>query len=277
MANFKSKLQGSVSKNNSLLCVGLDPDISKIPKNISQLSDPLFAFNQAVIDATANLVCAFKPNSAFYESAGEAGISQLHKTCRYILDKYPHIPLILDAKRADIGSTNDHYARYAFDYLQVDAITIHPYLGQVAIEPFLTRQDKGIIVLCRTTNEGAGEFQDLKSGGERLYQIIARRVKEKWNINDNCLLVVGATYPDELAEIRRIVGDEMTFLVPGIGAQGGDIESVVKAGLNSQGDGLIISSTRDIIFASSGGDFAEAARQKAIETRDQINKYRGKR
>ena len=274
MNDFQSRLIGSVSKNNSLLCVGLDPDIDRLPEHIRHQSEPLLEFNKVIIDSTNDLVCAYKPNSAFYEGLGADGIAQLAKTCDYIKQKYPLIPIILDAKRADIGSTNDHYVRYAFDYLKTDAITVHPYLGSRALEPFLARKDKGIIVLCRTSNEGAGEFQDLSVGDEKLYQTVARRVQQDWNTNGNCLLVVGATYPAELAEIRTQVGDSMTFLVPGVGSQGGDIEQVVKAGQTKNGDGLIVSSSRDIIFASNGPDFAEAARNKAVSTRDEINKYR---
>jgi orotidine-5'-phosphate decarboxylase len=274
MADFQSKLRASVSKNNSLLCVGLDSNPATLPTHLADQPEPILAFNKTIIDATADLVCAFKPNSAFYEGAGADGIAQLQKTCQYILKTYPNVPVILDAKRADIGSTNEGYVQFAFEYLSVDAITLQPYLGREALEPFLARVDKGLIILCHTTNPGAGELQDLQLGAEKLYQTVARKVRDEWNKNDNCLLVAGAAYPEELADIRRIVGDNMWFLVPGIGAQGGDVEATVKAGLNSDGDGLIINSSRDIIFASSGPDFAEAARAKAQATRDEINKYR---
>lgn len=274
MIGFQSKLQSSVSKNNSLLCIGLDSNPDKLPSNLVEQAEPQFAFNKAIIDATADLVCAYKPNAAFYEGAGADGIIQLQKTCKYILETYPDIPIILDAKRADIGSTNGGYTQFAFEYLRADAITLHPYLGKEALEPFLARKDKGLIILCRTSNPGANEFQDLQSTGKKVYQIVARAVQSDWNTNGNCLLVVGATYPEEMAEIRKIVGDTMVFLVPGVGAQGGDIEQTLKAGLTSRHDGLIISSSREIIFASNGTDFAEAARTKAIATRDEINKYR---
>lgn len=274
MSDFQSKLQNSVSINNSLLCVGLDSNPDKLPAHLPKQAEPQFAFNKAIIDATADLVCAYKPNSAFYEGAGAEGIAELQKTCQYILKTYPNIPIILDAKRADIGSTNEGYTKFAFEYLQVDAITLHPYLGKEALEPFLAHQDKGLIILCRTSNPGANEFQDLRSGKEKIYQIVARTVQNDWNTNGNCLLVVGATYPEEMAEIRKIVGDTMVFLVPGVGAQGGDVEQTLKAGLTTRRDGLIISSSREIIFASDGPDFAEAARQKAITLRDEINRYR---
>lgn len=274
MRSFKSKLEASVAKNNSLVCIGLDPELSKLPESIAGQAEPLYKFNRAIIDATADVVCAFKPNSAFYESFGDHGIEQLHQTCDYILKKYPDVPIILDAKRADIGTSNDHYAAFAFEHLGVDAITLHPYLGGEALEPFLAYKDKGLIILCRTSNPGAAEFQDLKIAGQELYKVVAHSVAKNWNSNDNCLLVVGATYPEELAEVRAIVGDEMVFLVPGIGAQGGDLEKSLHAGLNSKGEGLIISSSRGIIYASGGSDFAEAARAKAMALRKQINKER---
>lgn len=274
MRSFKSKLADAIARNDSLLCVGLDSDSERLPKHFADEPEPMFAFNKAIIDATAEYVCSFKPNSAFYEAEGPSGIEQLYETCRYISDKYPDIPIIIDAKRADIGSTNAGYAKFVFEYLGADALTVHPYLGQEAVQTFLDYKDKGIIVLCRTSNPGAKELQDLDTGDEQLYKVVARNVAEKWNKNGNCLLVVGATYPEELAEVRSIVGDEMDFLVPGIGAQGGDLEATLKAGLNSGKNGLIISSSRDIIFAGSGEDFAEAAAAKAKAVRDEINKYR---
>lgn len=272
---FTEKLAGAVKKNNSLLCVGLDPDPDKMPEAIKNSKELLFEFNKAIIDATAELVCAFKPNPAFYEAYGADGIGQLQKTCRYIREKHPKVPILLDFKRGDIGNTNSHYARFAFDYLEVDAVTIQPYLGREANQQFLERGDKGFFVLCRTSNPGAGEFQDLKMGGKKLYQRVAENVMQKWNQNGNCHLVIGATYPDELAWARQSLGDDALFLVPGIGAQGGDIKATLKAGLNSSGAGLIINSARQILYASNGADFAEAAGQKAAELRDEINKYRG--
>jgi orotidine-5'-phosphate decarboxylase len=230
-------------------------------------------FNKAVIDATADLVCAFKPNSAFYEARGAAGIGELKQTCDYIRQHYPAIPIILDFKRGDIGNTNEHYAAFAFDYLGVDAVTVQPYQGQAAVQSFLNRKDKGIIVLCKTSNEGSGEFQDLETDGGKLYLKVAEQVAQSWNVSGNCLLVVGATYPQELADVRKIVGD-LTLLVPGVGAQGGDVEATLKAGLNADGRGLIINSARAILYASNGDDFAEAARQAATATRDEINQYR---
>lgn len=257
---FQQKLDRIIRKNNSLVCVGLDSDVKKIDRG-------QYLFNKSIIDATADLVCAYKPNSAFYEGEGAKGIGELLRTCQYIKKSYPEIPIILDAKRADIGNTNNGYARFAFEYLGVDAITVHPYLGEEAIRPFLDYKDKGIIILCRTSNPGAGEFQDLVVKGTPLYEIVADRVVKKWNGNNNCLLVVGATYPQELKRVRKIVGDNMTFLVPGIGAQGGDIEATLKAGLNKKKSGLIINSSRAIIFS-------KAPRQETKKLRDLINKHR---
>ncbi len=270
---FQEKLDLIVAKNNSLLCVGLDSDWEKLPEMVRKNKCPQFAFNKAIIDATYDLVSAYKPNTAFYEAQGVNGINELKLTCDYLRKTYPEIPLILDAKRGDIGSTNNGYVTFIFDYLGVDAVTLHPYLGAEAIQPFLERQDKGCIILCRTSNPGAREFQNQIVGKEPLYRLIARKVVGEWNKNQNCLLVVGATYPDELAWVRKLAGD-MTFLVPGIGAQGGDVEKTVKAGLNSKKAGMIINSSRGIIFASKEADYAELARREALRLKDEINKYR---
>ena len=273
--DFKRKLSASWAKNNSLLCVGLDPNMDMLPAHLRDSQTPFFDFNKAIIDATAGLVCAFKPNSAFYESRGAAGIEELKQTCDYIRQSYADIPVILDFKRGDIGNTNNHYTKFAFDYLQVDAVTVQPYQGRQAVQPFLDCKDKGIMVLCRTSNVGSDEFQDMLVDGRKLYLHVAEHVRDERNTNDNCQLVVGATYPKELAEIRALVGDNMVFLVPGFGAQGGETEATVKAGINSARRGLIINSSRDIIYASGGEDFAEAARQKAQAARDEINTYKG--
>lgn len=260
MTTFREKLEAIVKKNNSLLCVGLDSDIQKIPKHILKLDHPQTTFNKGIIDETADLVCAFKPNTAFYESRGLPGIEALKRTCDYIREVYPEIPIILDAKRADIGSTNEGYVKFAFDWLGADAITLHPYLGKEALKPFLDRKEKGSIILCKTSNPGAGEFQD------DLYQKVAEHVAKEWNSNGNCALVVGATYPTELEIVRRIVGD-MPLLIPGIGAQGGDVEKTVKAGVDSNGKNAIINATRSIIFADN-------PREAAQKLRDEINTYR---
>lgn len=263
---FQEKLNRIAKKNNSLLCVGLDPQIDKIPSHLKIEKYPLFAFNKSIIDATHDFVCAYKPNSAFYEALGSSGILQLKLTIDYIRTKYPDTITILDAKRADIGNTNNGYTKFVFEYLQMDAVTLHPYLGKEAIQPFLNYKDKGLIILCRTSNPGAGEFQDLKVNGEPLYRYVAMQVKNKWNTNKNCLLVVGATYPEEMQEIRKVVGD-MTFLVPGIGAQGGNVEKTVRAGLNSKSAGMIINSSSGIIFAKD-------PRREAMKLRDEINRFR---
>lgn len=270
---IQDKFDQIIAKNNSLVCVGLDSDLNKLPEHLKDSENPQFEFNKAIIDATHDLVCVYKPNSAFYEALGAKGMEQLKMTCDYIRNTYPEILIILDAKRADIGSTNEGYVAYAYDYLGVDGITLHPYLGSEAIKPFLERTDKAAIILCRTSNPGAGEFQDIISNGQKLFQIVAKKVVNEWNKNNNCFLVVGATYPEELAEVRKIAGD-MTFLVPGIGAQGGDVEKTVKAGLNSKKAGMIINSSRGIIFASSEEDFAEKARVETMKLREEINKYR---
>jgi orotidine-5'-phosphate decarboxylase len=248
--------------------------LDKLPRHLLDKPSPVFAFNKAIIDATADLVCGFKPNSAFYEARGAAGIEDLNLTCQYILEKYPGIPIILDFKRGDIGNTNNYYAQFAFDYLGADAVTVQPYLGRDAIQPLLDYKDKGIMVLCRTSNEGAGEFQDLLVDGEPLYQVVARHVVGEWNQNGNALLVAGATFPKELAAIRQIAG-ESPILVPGVGAQQGDVAAMLKAGLNVAGKGLIINASRSILFASDLPEFADIARGKAIELRDEFNKHRG--
>ncbi len=271
--NAFQKLSTIEQKNNSLLCVGLDSDITKLPARFKNSPTPQFDFNKTIIDATHDLVSSYKPNSAFYEARGEQGVAELKMTMDYLGDNYPEIFTILDSKRADIGNTNEGYLTSTFDYFGFDAITLHPYLGSEALAPFLKRADKASIILCRTSNPGAGEFQDLKVGGETIYQIVAKKVSTEWNKNSNCMLVVGATYPAELAKVRAIAGD-MTFLIPGIGAQGGDVEKTVKAGINSQKAGMIINSARGIIFASNGSDFAERAREEAIKLRDEINRFR---
>lgn len=270
---FQEKLDALIEKNNSLVCIGLDSNFSNLPQHLLKSSDPQFEFNKAIIDKTYDLIGSYKLNSAFYEGRGEEGIKELKMTCDYIRDHYPEIPMILDAKRADIGNTNNGYVQFVFDYLGVDAVTLHPYLGHEALRPFLDRKDKGCIILCRTSNPGAGEFQDLSINGRPFYLHVAEKVSREWNYNNNCMLVVGATYPEEMKEIRKIVGD-MTFLVPGIGAQGGDLEKTIKAGLNSHKMGLIIHSARGIIFASLDQDFADRAREEAIKLKDEINRFR---
>jgi orotidine-5'-phosphate decarboxylase len=268
--NFTDKLAASVERSNSLLCVGLDPGFSKLPTSAKDQ----FAFNKAIIDATHDLVSAYKPNPAFYEARGADGVAALKQTCDYIKEAYPETPIIIDAKRGDIGNTNAGYVEYVFDYLGADAVTVHPYFGSESLGKFLEREDKGIIILCRSSNPGAGEVQDLLVDGEKLYVRVAKQVVKTWNTRGNCLLMVGATYPEELRDVRAIAGPDMPLLIPGVGAQGGDLAGTMKAGLGANRRGLIISSSRAIIFASSGDDFAEAARAEAMKLRDEINQYR---
>ena len=272
--NFQEKLDAAIEKNNSLLCVGLDPEYEKLPPHIKDNPNPFFTFNKAIIDATHDLVNSYKPNSAFYEAKGADGILELKKTMEYLKKTYPSIPVILDAKRADIGNTNRLYARYAFDYVGADAITLHPYVGREGIETFLSYKDKGCIILCRTSNPGAKELQDTIVNGKKFYLHVAGLVSKNWNTNGNCMLVVGATYPAELKEIREHVGDSITFLIPGVGAQGGSVEQSVKAGINKNKKGVIISTSRVVLYASSGENFAERAREEALKLRNEINKYR---
>jgi orotidine-5'-phosphate decarboxylase len=243
-----------------MLCVGLDSEYEKLPDHVRQLGvhDSLVTFNRAIIDATKDIAGSYKFNSAFYEERGDDGLAALRESAVYAQEQAPDVPIILDAKRADIGNTNRGYMRAVFDHYGFDAITVHPYLGAEALAPFLEREDKGIIVLCRTSNPGAGEFQDLDVGGEPLYMRVARNVTEKWNVRGNCMLVVGATYPEEMQKIRA-ASDDIPFLIPGIGAQGGDVEKTVRAGRDSRSTGMLISASRSIIFASSGTDYAEAA------------------
>ncbi len=269
-------------------CVGLDIDDKMIPAFMKDdypfLIDRHNAFNREIINATKDIVCAYKPNSAFYEQYGIQGMHVLYRTFELIHELAPNVPIIFDAKRADTGSTNEAYAVSAFDYLGADAITVHPYFGSEAMKPFLDRKDKGIIVLCRTSNPGAGEFQDLMvtekmpqmgGGGLKipLYGKIAEMVKFKWNYNGNCLLVVGATFPEEIKRVREIVGD-MPILIPGIGAQGGDLEKTLLAGFDSKFEGVIINSSRGIIYASNGRDFAEAARRETLKLNQKITACR---
>lgn len=268
---FLDQVRAAMRKNNSLFCVGLDPLPERFPAHIQALDESIFEFNKFIVDATADLVCAYKPQIAHYNGRGAE--DQLQMTIEYIKDNYPEIPVILDSKRGDIGSTADQYAKEAFERYEADAITINPYMGIDTIEPFTRFEEKGTVILCRTSNPGAAAIQNLKVGEDFLYEVIARKAMEEWNGNDNVLLVVGATNPEELKRIREITGD-MTFLVPGLGAQGGDVEATVRNGLNSEGEGIIVNSSRGIIYAGNDENFAEAARAAAIELRDQVNQYR---
>lgn len=269
--NFAQKYATAAQRTNSLLCVGLDPGFAKLP---GAVKGDQFAFCKAIIDATSDLVSAYKPNPAFFEARGAEGVQALKDTCDFIRKNYPQIPIILDGKRGDIGNTNAGYVEYVFDYLGADATTVAPYMGSESLSKFLERADKGIIVLCRTSNPGSGEFQDLLVNGEKLYRHVARQVAGPWNTRGNVSLVMGAPYPQELREIREIAGPDMVFLVPGAGTQGGDLEAVIKAGSGTHGNELIINASRAVIFAADDNDFAAAARTEAMKLRDEINGYR---
>ena len=268
---FLEMLDAAWQTNDSLLCVGLDPDPAKIPVHLRALETPLFEFNRDVVDSTVDLVCAYKPQMAYYSAAGAE--QDLALTISYIHERYPGIPVILDAKRGDIGTTAEMYAREAFDRYDADAVTVNPYMGGDTLAPFLDRRDRGVIILCRTSNPGSGDLQSLTVSGEPLYRIVANKAAHDWNGNGNVLLVVGATCPAELGEIRTIVGT-MPLLVPGIGAQGGDVERAVTEGKDDNGRGMIINSSRGIIYAGNDKAFADAARTAAVELRDEINRYR---
>ena len=265
------------------VCVGLDPDWTKLPEVIKSeagRSDDdaararaIVLFCEEIVEATADFACAFKPNAAFFEALGAAGAEALGAVMRHIRVAAPEVPVIYDAKRGDIGNTNLGYAVDAFDRLGADAITVHPYLGCEALAPFLDRRDKGVIVLVRTSNLGGGEFQDLDVNGEPLYRAVARRVAEGWNGNRNCAVVVGATYPEELRAVRGIVGD-MPILIPGIGAQGGEVRATISAGRDARGRGMIVSASRSILYASEGDDFAEAARAETERLTREIESCR---
>jgi orotidine-5'-phosphate decarboxylase len=274
MSPFAQQLEGAWKKNDSLVCVGLDPEIERFPAYIRKEPSPIFQFNRSIIDATADLVCAYKPQFAHY-AAYEAE-DQLERTIEYIHRVHPGIPVILDAKRGDIGNTAERYAIEAFERYGADAVTVNPYLGGDSLEPFLRHAERGVLILCRTSNPGAGDLQDLMIEGRPLYQVVAELAARRWNSRGNCLLVVGATYPRELAEVRALVG-EMPLLVPGVGAQGGDVEQVVASGRTRSGTGLVISSSRAILYASAGEDFASAARAATASLRKKVNTGRGNR
>jgi len=268
LMNFIDKLTNAVRQNKSLLCVGLDPDPAMMPAKTG-----IFEFNKAIIDATADLVCAYKPNFAFYETRGAEGFEALKSTVDYIPE---NIPVIADAKRGDIGNTAKAYAEAIFTYFKFDASTVSPYLGFDSLEPFIQYHDKGILILCRTSNPGAVDFQSLLCEVDNkkrpLFEIVALKASQ-WNKHGNIGLVVGATYPEELRLIRQNHPD-MPLLIPGIGAQGGDLALTIRYGVDARGEKAIINSSRQIIYASRGKDFAVAARQAATTLRNQINDCR---
>jgi len=261
--NFIDKLLNSARSNNSLLCIGLDPDPELMPPGVSVLE-----FNQAIIEATYDLVCAYKPNLAFYEAMGVEGLRVLALTVGCIPDT---VPVIGDAKRGDIGNTAKAYARALFEGYGFDAVTVNPYLGGDSLQPFIEYEDKGVFVLCRTSNPGSTDLQDLKVGKQHLFEVVAKKALE-WDEYGNIGLVVGATYPEDINRVRKICPD-MPILIPGVGKQGGDLEAAVRNGVDSNKEKAIINSSRGIIFASKDKDFAEVARKAAIATRDEINRY----
>ena len=268
---FNQQLQSAWASQGSMLCVGFDPDPKRLPLSLQGKPEGIYEFCREIADATADLVCAFKPQFAYF--ASQRAEAQLEKLIKHLKDKYPHIPVILDSKRGDIGSTADHYALEAFDRYGADAVTVNPYMGFDTIEPYLKHAGKGVIVLCRTSNPGGSDLQFLNvaPNGEPLYLHVAKLAAQQWNSTGQISLVVGATFPEEIAKVRAIVG-EMPLLIPGIGAQGGDIDATVSAGkvAGKPGTGMIINSSRAILYASSGPDFAQAARTVAMSTRDAL-------
>lgn len=271
--SFKQKLEKITKNNNSLLCIGLDPDLEKIPKHLLKENDSIFSFNKIIIDSTFDLVCSYKPNIAFYEAYGEKGHNSLKKTIEYLQAKYPEIPIILDAKRADIASTSKMYARAVFDYFGADAVTVYPYLGLDAIKPFLDYKNKLIILLIKTSNPDSGVFQSLKIGNSNLplYLTMANEIK-KWNFL-NIGLFVGATYPEELGNVRKIF-PTIPILTAGIGVQGAQAQKTIKAGIDTGGNNLICNNSREVIYADNGEHFAKKVRIKAKDIRNIINMYR---
>ena len=268
---FLDMLRDATARNHSLLCVGLDPEPAKFPTHWRGDASKIFDFCAAMVDATADVVCAFKPQIAYFAAHGAE--AQLEKLIAHMRSVAPQVPVILDSKRSDIGSTAEQYAKEAFERYGADAVTLNPYMGRDSADPFLSRNDRGCVFLCHTSNPGARDFQELLVDGTPLYQHVARTIARDWNGHGNCGLVVGATFPAELKIIRGIVGD-MPLLIPGIGAQGGDVAAVVKNGCSADGGGLMISSSRAILYAGDDHDFAHAARAATLALRDAVNQHR---
>ena len=267
--SFAERLRRAQSTSGSLLCVGLDPELARLPRELADGPEPLFAFNRRIVEATAEFAAAYKPQIAFYSALGKE--AELAHSIRYIRERAPSALVILDAKRSDIGNTAEAYAAEAFDRYGADAVTVNPYMGEDSVRPFLARPDRGAILLCRTSNSGARDFQDLLIDGLPLYRHVAQRADRNWNQLQNLMLVVGATYPAEMAELRR-AHPALPFLVPGIGAQGGDLGSTLAAGLDAEGAGLLINSARGIIYA--GGGTTDAIRAAAADLYAGINRGR---
>ena len=269
---FRNRLAAAWAASDSLLCVGLDPDPSRFPDYVGQDSRAIEFFCDMIIDSTGDLVCAFKPQIAYFAAHGAE--KALENICNRIRRDFPRVMLILDAKRGDIGDTAEMYAREAFDRYGADAVTVNPWLGTDSLEPFFSRSDRGVFVLCRTSNPGSGELQSVRdANGEALYETVAKRAATEWSKRAAVGLVVGATKPDELRRVRELVGD-LPLLVPGVGAQGGDAATVVRNGATSDGIGLIVNSSRAVLYASDDDDFAAAARSAATSLRDELNAAR---
>ena len=269
--SFMTALKSRWQQADTLVCVGLDPEPAKFPARFSNDADAVFAFCRDIVDATAEYACAFKPQIAHFAALGAE--DALTRVIAHIHATHPGVPVILDSKRGDIGSTAQHYAHEAFVRYAADAVTVNPYLGSDSLEPFLAHEERGVIVLCRTSNPGAADLQDLLVAGRPLYQHVAEKVAVEWDARGQCALVVGATWPEQLREVRAIVG-QTPFLVPGVGAQGGDVEAVVRNAKTADGTGLVVSSSRAILYASAGDDYAEAAAGAARTLRDEINRHR---
>jgi orotidine-5'-phosphate decarboxylase len=264
---FVQKLAAACQRNNSILCIGLDPDPEKLPDGVD-----VPTFNETIIDVTKDLVCAYKPNIAFYEAMGTAGLEALKQTCAHVP---AHLPVIIDAKRGDIGNTARAYAKALFEGYGCDAVTVSPYLGRDSLEPFMAYEDKGLFVLCRTSNAGAADFQGTlvktDEGEKPLYEVVAAKVSE-WNTADNLGLVVGATYPAELKAIRRAY-PMMPLLIPGVGTQGGKLSDVCTFGVDKRRERTVVNVSRQVLYSSSGKDWAQAARNAALALWNDINFY----
>ncbi|TDK33980.1 orotidine-5'-phosphate decarboxylase [Luteimonas terrae] len=273
--SFSEALRARWQSADTLVCVGLDPEPAKFPARFANDADAVFAFCRDIADATAEFACAFKPQIAHFAALGAE--DALQRLIAHLHTAHPGVPVILDAKRGDIGSTAQRYVAEAFERFQADAVTVNPYLGRDSVQPFLDCADKGVVILCRTSNPGAADLQDLPvahgDGTRPLYQHVAETIAREWNGHGNVSLVVGATWPEQLREVRAIVGD-VPFLVPGVGAQGGDVEAVVTNAKTADGTGLMVSSSRAILYASNGDDYADAAAREARTLRDAINRVR---
>jgi orotidine-5'-phosphate decarboxylase len=270
---FTDKLAARWREANTLLCIGLDPDPSRFPAAVRQRDDAIFEFCRTIVDATADLACAFKPQIAYFASCRAE--DQLEALIAHIRARHPQVPVILDAKRGDIGSTAEHYAREAFERYDADAVTLSPYMGHDSLEPYLAYPERGAFLLCRTSNPGGNDLQMLEVGGRRLFERVAELAAGAWNRHGQLGLVVGATYPAELATVRRLA-PQLPLLVPGIGAQGGDVAASVQAGQTAEGTGMVINSSRAILYAGHDEDYAAAARAVAVRTRDDINHHRSR-